>query len=358
MALQYDALLKRVTRQEAWQDLTASTYRRIQEAIRGQDYALAARYVDYFHEEALVCRRLFDQWLTDLPQYFTSKGLAEETFDAALARILRLIAPMDRSPWDREGAWNTYLGLKQALRSALEGPAPVEPSLMHALLRMKEEWRIVHDLDVDLLLGFFDVVMDELGETAIGELWEQHLIRDWFDQRYARFDVSRNNWEESFRLLVFLSFEAMHGHLCGPAREGDVEFTEFDDRVELRFDPCGSGGRAYRGEPLDGTGPRMEPPYGFKAVQGAYDFTWNKKGICTYCVHCCVLTEKLPAKAFGYPVRVIDPPSYPHAAGAKCQYTIYKDVRAIPSHVYERIGLTKPTPDQPLGSAYGPFGKK
>src|SRR5690606_36295601 len=121
------------------------------------------------------------------------------------------------------------------------------------------------------------------GEEAIGEMWEQHLVRDWFDQRYARFDVSHADWKESFRLLVFLSFEAMHGHLCGPKREGDVEYREFEDRVELEFDPCGSGGRAYCGEPLDGTGSRMEAPYGSKPVRGAYDFTWNKPGICTYC---------------------------------------------------------------------------
>jgi hypothetical protein len=147
----------------------------------------------------------------------------------------------------------------------------------------------------------------------------------------------------------------MHGHLCGPGRKGDVGFREFADRVELEFDPCGSGGRAYRGEPLDGTGSRMETPYEFRAIQGKHDFTWNKSGICTYCAHCCVLTEKLPAQMFGYPVRVIDPPSYPHEAGAKCRYTIYKDLRAIPEHIYTRIGLVKPAAERPLGSAHGPF---
>lgn len=227
--------------------------------------------------------------------------------------------------------------------------------MLAALERMKEAWRIAHDMDVDTLLGLFDAVIDALGEAAIGEIWEQYLVRDWFDERYARFDVSRADWKESFRLLVFLSFEAMHGHLCGPKREGDVEYQEFEDRVELQFDPCGSGGRAYRGEPLDGTASRMESPYGFKPVKEAYDFTWNKRGICTYCVHCCVLTEIMPARAFGYPVRVIDPPSYPHAANAKCRYTIYKDPRAIPEEAYQRLGMTKPSADQALGSEHGPF---
>jgi hypothetical protein len=357
VTLAHDSVLKRTTRNESPQDLRVSTYRRVQEAILATRHGLACDYIDYFHDEALVCRRLYDQWLADARKYFLHKGLGEQAFDGAHERVLRVIAPVGRPPWDRIAGWQRYLDLKDRLTADLNADPPSAVSLLNALEQMKEAWRIAHDMDVDTLLGLLDVVIDELGEAAIGEMWEQFLVRDWFDKRYARFDVSRADWKDSFRLLLFLSFEAMHGHLCGPKREGDVEYQEFEDRVQLEFDPCGSGGRAYRGEPLDGTGSRMQPPYGFKPLQNAYDFTWNKRGICTYCVHCCVLTEVMPAKAFGYPVRVIDPPSYPHAANAKCRYTIYKDPRAIPEHVYRRIGMTKPSFDQPLGSEHGPFGK-
>lgn len=357
MTLAHDPDLGRVIRNESPQDLRVSTYRRVQEAILARKYALARDYIAYFHDEALVCRRLYDQWLADTRNYFLHKGLGEQKFAAAHERVLSVIAPPTQTAWDRVAGWQRYLDLKDRLLANLNANTPEPASLLSELQQMKEAWRIAHDMDVDTLLGLFDTVIDEMGEATIGEMWEQYLVREWFDKRYARFDVSRTDWRESFRLLVFLSFEAMHGHLCGPTREGDVEYREFEDRVELEFDPCGSGGRAYRGEPLDGTGSRMQAPYGFKAVQGAYDFTWNKRGICTYCAHCCVLTEIMPAKAFGYPVRVIDPPSYPHAANAKCRYTIYKDPRAIPAHVYQRIGLTKPAADQPLGSEHGPFAR-
>jgi hypothetical protein len=345
-----------MTRHEAPQDLQVSTYRRVRDAILAGRQQLARDYIDYFHDEALVCRRLYDQWLDDTRNYFISKGLGEQTFAAAHQRVLRVIAPAGQNAWDRIAAWQRYLEIKGRLHADLNATPPAAATVLQSLEQMKEAWRLAHDMDVDTLLGLFDVVIDELGEAAIGEMWE-HLVQDWFDKRYARFDVSRADWKDSFRLLVFVSFEAMHGHLCGRKREGDVEYREFEDRVELEFDPCGSGGRAYRGEPLEGTGSRMEAPYGFKPVRGAYDFTWNKPGICTYCAHCCVLTELMPARAFGYPVRVIDPPSYPHAANAKCRYTIYKDPRAIPEHVYRRIGLEKPAADRPLGSAHGPFDK-
>jgi hypothetical protein len=356
MTLAHNPVLGRVTRHESPEDLQVSTYQRVREAILAKAHPLARDYIGYFHDEALVCWRLYDQWLPATRRYFLLKGLGEQKFSAAHARILGVIAPAGEATWDRAAGWRRYLDLKDRLLADLDADPPSAAALLERLERMKEAWRLVHDLDVDTLLGLFDVIVDELGEAAIGEMWEQHLVRDWFDKRYARFDVSRTAWKDSFQLLEFLSFEAMHGHLCGPKREGDVEYREFDDRVELEFDPCGSGGRAYRGEPLDGTGSRMQAPYGFKPLQGAYDFTWNKRGICTYCAHCCVLTEMMPAKAFGYPVRVIDPPSYPHAANAKCRYTIYKDPRAIPAHVYQRIGLSKPSADQPLGSEHGPFG--
>ena len=245
--------------------------------------------------------------------------------------------------------------LIDSIRTAGNALADNTEGLHKHLFDMKEASRVGHDLDVDFMLGLYDALIDRSGEEAVGEMWEKHVILDWFKKRYVRFDVSKNDWAEFHPLLVFLSFEAMHGHLCGPGREGDVEFREFEDRIELQFDPCGTGGRTYRGEPLEGTPSRMEAPYNFKPIRKAHDFTWNKEGICTYCVHCCVLTEKLPAQTFGYPVRVIDPPSYPHNAQAKCRYTIYKDLRDIPAHIYQRIGLNKPAPDQPLGSDHGPY---
>lgn len=360
MTLQFDETLGRVVRKEPWEELGTSTYRRIQESLKAGDFGGSRALLEYFHEEALVCHRLYDQWLGCTREFLRGRGMVEEEIVELATRLARIIALPGQPPWDRDEGWRKYVGRKDSLLAALgspDGAVLSTESSLQALADTKESWRLSHDLDVDLLMGLFDEVMTRYGEAAIGDMWENHLVGDWFNTRYARFDLSKHDWRESFRLLVFLSFEAMHGHLCGPGREGDVEFREFPDRVELSFDPCGSGGRSYRGEPLDGTGSRMEAPYGFKAIQGAHDFAFNRPGICTYCAHCCVLTEKLPAQAFGYPVRVVDPPSYPHHANAKCRYTIYKNPRDVPAEVYARLGLAKPASDQPLGSAHGPFGK-
>ena len=354
-AMIFDKELGRKVRDENWAELSVSTYRRIQEALEKGHKDNALELIDYFLEEALVCRRLFDQWIRDTRKFLLFKGYGEARLEE-LDREVNAVIDINpqRACWDREQGWQAFLEMKERLEQQINKD---EMGCSELLAQMKESWRISHDLDVDYLLGLFDAVMTQYGEETLQEMYEEHIIKDWFEKRYTRFDVSKHDWKNTYPLLTFLSFEAMHGHVGGEGREGDVEHEEFNDRIELQFNPCGSGGRAYRGSPEDGTGSRMESPYRYRAIEGAYDFTWNKKGICTYCAHCCVLTEKRPAEEFGYPVRIVEPPSYPENKDAKCKYIIYKDPRDIPEHYYRRLGLEKPALDQPLGSEHGPYRK-
>jgi hypothetical protein len=138
----------------------------------------------------------------------------------------------------------------------------------------------------------------------------------------------------------------MRGHLVGPARNGDMDVDEYDDRFVISFDPCGSGGRQQRGDTIEGTPSRAEPPYDFGVTEEEHDWAWNEKGVCYYCSHCCFVLEHWPAKNWGHPLRVVDSPLYPHETSGpnpkKCTWTIYKSLEAIPAEAYERLGMTKP----------------
>lgn len=350
--------LGRKVRAESWSGLKVSTYRRIVESLGQGSKGDSFDLIDYFLDEALVCRRLLDQWIVDTQKFLLFKGYGEARLVDLNLEVNRVIdMDQQRGCWDRNAGWVEFTDLHGALRRAVEKGQTVDV-IKSLLVDMKEVWRIAHDLDVDYLLGLYNAVMGEYGEDAIREMYEDHTLKDWFEKRYSRFDVSKHDWEDTHPLLTFLSFEAMHGHLCGEGREGDVEYEDFEDRIELQFDPCGSGGRAYRGEPLEGTGPRMEAPYRYKVIEGAHDFTWNKTGVCTYCAHCCILTEKMPAEKFGYPVRIVEPPTYPDGKNAKCKYIIYKNPRDIPARYYHRVGLEKPARHQPLGSDHFPYKVK
>ena len=106
-----------------------------------------------------------------------------------------------------------------------------------------------------------------------------------------------------------------------------------------------------QGDARDGLPPLSAPQFAWGELEQAHDFTWNEKGICGYCAHCCLLHETLPVAAFGYPVRVTTPPIAPLTKESRCSWTVYKDLRAIPEEAYRRVGGRKPPADAPLGSA-------
>ena len=99
----------------------------------------------------------------------------------------------------------------------------------------------------------------------------------------------------------------MRAHLVGPDRHGDIDLEEFDDRLELRFDPCGSGGRQLRGDEIEGTGSRVLAPYEFGVTQEPHPWAWNEIGVCYYCAHCNLALSTLPAERWGHPVRTVGP---------------------------------------------------
>jgi hypothetical protein len=332
--------LGRAIRADDWEGLRRGTSRLLSDALAEGRAAEAGELAGFFVTEARVIHEIYAQWRRDTHRYLSDHGLDAAEIAAEDARI-RALALTGRPPAtaDFDAAWTAL----EAAAARLASPADAE--------RLREDWRHLHDAQVDHLAGLFDLVIRRFGEPALGEMYEGWVIGDWFARRYQRFDVSRFAWDEAFPLIVYLTFESMHGHLSGPGRLGDVEFESFPDRVTFTFAPCGSGGRTVSGEPLDGTGPRMEPPFRWKALEGAHPFAWNTPGVCTYCAHCCVLTEKLPMERFGYPVRVVDPPVWKEGADSPgtCRWTVYRAPELVPEAVYARLGMTKPAPDT-LGS--------
>jgi hypothetical protein len=57
-----------------------------------------------------------------------------------------------------------------------------------------------------------------------------------------------------------------------------------------------------------------------------------------------------PIDAFGYPVRVVEPPTYPSTSEAKCTWHVYKDPTHVPEGYYRAVGREKPAN---LGGADG-----
>jgi len=222
--------------------------------------------------------------------------------------------------------------LVAARRAISRGSLPALARALPALRR--EQWRI-HDNQADWCWGLLTVFHRQLGEERMEEVYRK-TIEPWFVTRYE--SLRGLGQQESFELAI----EGMRAHFCGPSDATQVEVEDKSDRWVMSFDPCGSGGRMRRGDPIRGQRPRTGPPYNFGSAVGAHDWTWGEKGVCLYCAHCSFVNEILPIELTGIPMRVTE---YPKEPGQKCRWTVYKSAEQIPESAFTRVGKRKRGPE-------------
>jgi hypothetical protein len=348
-----DAIGKRV-RSGDWADQAVSTVTKIEDelAAAGDDFGLAAnrrenaaQLVDYFMEEAKVVYVIYKVWTAGFQQWLTEQGVPDEDVAAEADRLARLLAYPDGTPLERESRWEE-LGLRAGrLANGIRSYDLTVADALTELDGVREDWRRLHDRSADLMAGILAFVARRFGEDAL-ETCYRAIMEPYLQERYMPFDVRLTPYEETLDRNLYISLEAMRGHLVGPGRRGDIELEEHDDRWEIRFDPCASGGRILRGDPEEETGSRVLEPYEFGVIEEPKPWTWNETGVCYYCAHCNLALSTIPAERWGHPVRTVDPPLWrgpdDPSTHRKCQWTVWKSLEAIPEREYERIGRTKP----------------
>jgi hypothetical protein len=343
--LTWSATLGKRVRTGDWADQAVSTVRKIQEAIEGDRREAAAQLVDYFMEEAKVVYVIYQVWSTGFLDWLRAEGMTEPELAAELERLRRLLAFPDGAPFEAPPRWDALAGQAGLLANRLRACEIDRERALADLDALREAWRQLHDRYADFQSGLLACVARRFGEARIEDCY-RFVLEPYLQERYKPFDIHEQPYEDSLERNLYLAFEAMRAHLVGPERDGEIELEEHEDRFVLSFDPCGSGGRAQRGDPIEGTPSRAEPPYEFGVTRADYDWAWNEKGVCYYCAHCCFALERWPAERWGHPVRVVDSPLYPDETSGpepkRCTWTIYKSLEAIPGEAYARIGLEKP----------------
>lgn len=334
---------KRV-REGDWRDQAVSTVTKIEEAVAAGQWEPAAQLIDYFMEEAKVCHVIYKTWSEGFVTWLRGRGVVEAELEAELNRLSRLLALPDGTPFEPARCWEALGAEAGSLGNRLRGYEVDAPDAARDLDRLRESWRRLHDRWADLQSGLLTYVARRFGEAAIGDCYRE-VLEPYLQERYQPFDLREQAYADTVYRNLYLTFEAMRAHLCGPDRLGNLELEETEDSWVIRFDPCGSGNRAMRGDAIEGTGSRADPPYEFGVTTQEHDWAWNERGVCYYCAHCCFALELWPAENWGHPLRVVDSPLWPDEFGAtprKCSWTVYKSIEAIPAEAYERIGRTKP----------------
>ncbi len=337
-----------------WADQAISTMTRIQEALddAGDVFGLkagrretAAQLVDYFMEEAKVVYVIYQLWTPAFLDWLRDQGVPQAELDAEIARLASLLAYPDGTPLEPEPRWAALGERAGRLGNGIRGYSLSVAEASEELDGLVEDWRRLHDRYADLMAGVLAFVARRFGEAALEPCYRS-VLEPYIQERYMVFDVRHRPYADTLVRNLYISLEAMRAHLVGPGRRGNVELHEFDDRFELSFDPCGSGGRQVRGDEIEGTGSRVLAPYEFGVTQDEHPWAWNEKGVCYYCAHCNLALSTLPAERWGHPVRTVEPPLWrgpddPSTRKA-CKWTVWKTLEAIPEREYRRIGRTKP----------------
>jgi hypothetical protein len=194
------------------------------------------------------------------------------------------------------------------------------------------EGKGLHDLFCDWIYDIYSKIGAEYGDEAVYKM-TRSTQGTWMMKR---------TWKAFTRMSVedqvYLTCEIMRSHRGGPKQDGALEVIEEDDRISIKMDPCGSGGRMRRGDPVDGTPSRLGPPYNFGVTSKPYPWSFGIKGVPYYCLHCAA-NEILPIEWGGYPLWVT---GYNEDHQAPCYWHFYKKPELIPEKYFTRLGFKKP----------------
>jgi hypothetical protein len=197
---------------------------------------------------------------------------------------------------------------------------------------MVPEGKGLHDLFCDWIWDMLTKTAEKDGEEAAYQLCRA-TQKTW---------MMRRTWKGLLKMSVEdrvrINAEVMRSHRCGPKQDGEIEIIEEQDRISIKMDPCGSGGRMRRGDPVAGTPSRLGPPYNFGVTKQAHPWSWGLKNVPFYCIHCAI-NEILPIEWGGYPLWVT---GYSDDASKPCYWHFYKKPDLIPDKYFSRLGFEKP----------------
>lgn len=328
----YSKALNKSIRKGKWTQQLVSTYEKICTAIKDGLTDDASELVLYFLEEARICYDIYAHWSSQFIRFIEDQpGVIHGEIEGVKSDLLKLVGDNGKS-LEPKSRWTTLHARKAGLLRGIHGQASTS-ELLEQMEQLRIYWQNLHDAYVDYCSGLLTYIAARFGEDNVETAYRDYAIGQLFDERYKLFSPE-NDWDQVFEHLVYLSIESMRAHLCGPNRFGEMDMTEDEEKVVFAFDPCGSGGRTTR--------TRIEEPYYFGVTKEEYPWAWNQKGVCYYCAHCSVVLENIPMEKWGYPTRVVEPPTYPDRKDAKCRWTIYKDPNNIPDEVWERHSMTRP----------------
>ncbi|MFC1873798.1 hypothetical protein ACFLYX_00680 [Chloroflexota bacterium] len=174
------------------------------------------------------------------------------------------------------------------------------------------EDRIVHDAVTRMCDSALTYLADNYGEEQVEKFWRWTYPPSHIKQMLSELPSPKE--------LFLRQAEYARAHQC------DFTMSEEPDRYVRTNKICGSGCRMRRAGKC---GVTKKP----------YPWSWGKKGIPYYCVHCSIFEEIVPIEVRGYPLRIQELGEKPEDP---CIIYYYKKPELIPEQYFTRVGKVKP----------------
>lgn len=196
----------------------------------------------------------------------------------------------------------------------------------------RKDWKPWHDFGVVLLEYFYAVALEQGGADYLAEVLEQ-TYAPAFNAGFPRYAAMSD--DELVREIA-----RTWNYHCA-----DFTILEEEDRFVFRLDPCGSGGRLFRGAVWrdmfhygDALAAKMAEPH---------PVNFNRADAPTYCTHCAASNRAQLENALSpqTPLFFVIDGRAQNAPGAPCRCYVYKkDARReqVDPALFEQIGLVPP----------------
>ncbi len=258
-----------------------------------------------------------DVWTTDKAE----NGACKLTFAKRETRGKTLFTDEDRLNL-------TKTRVDQAREKLDAGVTDIE----HLLKGQRKDWKPWHDFGVVLLEYFYAIALEKGGADYLQEVLAQ-TYEPAFHAGFPRYAAMSD--DELAREIA-----RTWNYHCA-----DFTLHEEDDRFVFRLDPCGSGGRLFRGEmwrDMFHYGEPLAP-----IMPSAHDVNFNRSGAPAYCTHCAASNRAQLRGALSpeTPLFFVIDGHAQMKPGAPCRVFAYKKnaVREnIDPVLFRQIGLTPP----------------
>ncbi|MFO1115668.1 MAG: hypothetical protein U1E28_08300 [Beijerinckiaceae bacterium] len=222
--------------------------------------------------------------------------------------------------------------VKTRVDRALEKLERGETDIADLLKGQRKDWKPWHDFGLVMLEYFYGLALEHGGADYLQQVLEQ-TYAPAFNAGFPRYAAMSD--DELVREIA-----RTWNYHCA-----DFTLAEENDRFVFRLDPCGSGGRLYRGdmwrdmfqygEPLS---PIMREPH---------DINFNRADAPSYCTHCAASNKAQLAGSLSpdTPLFFVIDGRRQARPGLPCATFAYKkaaDRTKIDPALFEQIGLAPP----------------